>query len=64
MNEKNVTLSDGVKDAISSQMKQVRLLDDRVPDSVKVIVRYAEMLVTLDVSLDGLGAERSNHERN
>ena len=64
MEQANERLSVLIKDEISKQMSQVYLHDHLLPESVKVMVRYGEMLVTVNVPVGHLAenAVKGGHD--
>lgn len=64
MEQTSERLSVLIKDEISKEMRQVALLDDRLPESVKVMVRYGEMLVTVNVPVGHLSDKAAKGGRD
>lgn len=54
MEQTSERLSALIKEEISKQMRGVYLHDDLLPESVKVMVRYGEMVVTVNVPVGHL----------
>lgn len=64
MEQTSERLSALIKEEISKQMRQVYLHDDLLPESVKVLVRYGEMLVTVNVPVGHLSDKAAKGGRD